>query len=172
MTSAVMSGNRSMWTPARALVVGGLAVGVLDALDALLFFGLREVSPARLFQGIAAGLLGRPAFEGGMATALLGVVIHFLIAFAVVATYHLAAGRWRRLAVQPWVFGPLYGLAVFAVMNLVVIPLSAIGARPLSPDVLLNGLLSHVFGVGLPAALSARAAGLGHTAAPASRVRR
>jgi hypothetical protein len=106
-----------------------------------------------------------------MATALLGILIHFFIAFAMVATYHVAA-RWRPgLLVHPWLFGPLYGLAVFAVMNLVVIPLSAIGARSLSAGELLNGLLVHALGVGLPAALSARAAGLGHAGASATRSR-
>jgi hypothetical protein len=93
MTSAVVAANRAMWTPARALLVGGLTVGVLDGLDALIFFGLRGVAPARVFQGIASGLLGRSAFAGGMATALLGILLHFFIAFAVVTLYHVAARR-------------------------------------------------------------------------------
>jgi len=158
MTSAVIAANRAMWTPARALLLGGLTVGVLDGLDALIFFGLRGVPPARLFQGIASGLLGRSAFAGGMATALLGVLLHFFIAFAVVTTYHVAARRLPGLTDRPWIYGPLYGLLVYAVMSFVVVPLSAIGARSPSTDVLLNGLLIHALGVGLPAALSARAA--------------
>ena len=158
MTSAMVAANRAMWTPARALLLGGLTVGVLDALDALVFFGLRGVSPARLFQGIASGLLGRSAFAGGMTTALLGVLLHFIIAFAVVATYHIAARRLPGLTLRPWIYGPLYGLVVYAVMTFIVIPLSAIGARSPSTGVLLNGLLIHALGVGLPAALSARAA--------------
>lgn len=160
MAGAVLAANRAMWTPARALLLGGLTVGVLDALDALVFFGLRGVPPVRLFQGIASGLLGRSAFAGGMTTALLGIVLHFIIAFAVVATYHLAARRLPGLALRPWTYGPLYGLLVYAVMNFMVIPLSAIGARSPSAGDLLNGLLIHALGVGLPAALSARAARL------------
>jgi hypothetical protein len=163
MTSTVIAADRVTWTPARALLLGGLTVGVLDGLDALVFFGLRGVPPTRLFQGIASGLLGRPAFEGGMATALLGVLLHFFIAFAVVTAYHVAA-RWiPALAHRPWIFGPLYGLLVYAVMNFMVIPLSAIDARSPSTGVLLNGLLIHALGVGLPAALSAR---LNHAARP------
>ena len=158
MTSAAIAADRLRWSPARALLLGGLTVGALDGLDALVFFGLRGVSPLRLFQGIASGLLGRSAFEGGMATAVLGLMIHFFIAFAVVATYHAAARRLPLLTRHPWLFGPLYGLLVYAVMNYIVIPLSAIGARSPSTAVLLNGLLIHAVGVGLPAALSARAA--------------
>ena len=162
MPSAVLPGNRAMWTPARALLLGGLTVGVLDALDALIFFGLRGVPPVRLFQGIASGLLGRSAFTGGMATAMLGVLLHFFIAFVVVATYHATARRLPGLTLRPWTYGPLYGLAVWSVMNFIVIPLSAIGARgPRSTSGVINGLLIHALGVGLPAALFARAARLG-----------
>lgn len=154
--------DRALWTPARALLLGGLTVGVLDALDALVFFGLRGVPPTRLFQGIASGLLGSSAFTGGMATAVLGVLLHFFIAFVVVAIYHLAARRLPGLSLRPLVYGPLYGLLVYAVMNFVVIPLSAIGGGgSRSTSSLINGLMIHVLGVGLPAALSARAARLG-----------
>jgi len=166
-----MTANRAMWTPARALLLGGLTVGVLDGLDALVFFGLRGVTPVRLFQGIASGLLGRSAFSGGMPAALLGVLLHFFIAFAVVATYHVAARRLRELTVRPWIYGALYGVLVYLIMTFIVVPLSAIGLRLPSPGVLLNGLLIHVLGVGLPAALSARAARLGGSDSRASRVR-
>lgn len=144
--------------PARALLLGGVAVGVLDLLDAVLFFGARGVPPVAILQSIASGLLGRAAFRGGAATAALGVLLHFFIAFAVVAVYYVASRRFPALRRHPLVFGPLYGLAVYAVMNAVVLPLSAAahGMPPL--PVLINGLLIHVLGVGLPSALAARAA--------------
>ena len=49
-----------------------------------------------------------------------------------------------------------YGVAVYFFMNLVVIPLSAIGAVRFSPVLFANGILIHVFGVGIPSALFAR----------------
>ena len=144
----------------RALLYGTLAVGVLDLLDALVFFGFRGAQPVRVLQGIASGLLGREAFAGGAATAALGVALHFFIAFCVVAVYLAASRRFPALARHPFAFGPLYGLAVYAVMNAIVLPLSATapapGPKPL--PVLVNGLLIHALGVGLPAALAARAA--------------
>jgi hypothetical protein len=149
---------RSTLTPVQAWLAGALAVGVLDGLDAVVFFGLRGVSPIRIFQGIAAGLLGRASFDGGAATVILGIALHFTIAAAVVATYHLASRRLPALARHPFVLGPLYGLVVFVVMNRVVIPLSAIGPRRMAGAPLINGLLIHAFGVGLFSALSAWAA--------------
>ena len=56
------------------------------------------------------------------------------------------------------IIGLLYGLAVYAVMNYVVLPLSAAGRGPFSTPVFVNGVLIHAFGVGLPTALFVRAA--------------
>ena len=138
-----------------ALALGTLAVGTLDGLDALLFFGLRGVPPVRVLQSIASGLLGPAAYQGGRATAALGVLLHYLIAAGVVSTYVLASRRLPALARRPLLLGPLYGLAVFAVMYGVVLPLSAASARMPSGVVLLNALLIHALGVGLPSALAA-----------------
>ena len=145
----------------RAILYGTLVVGVLDALDAVVFFGLRGVRPIRIFQSIAAGVLGRAAFQGGLATAVLGACLHFFIAFVVVLTFYLASRRAPLLTRHAVVSGLLYGLVVYLVMNLVVVPLSAASAAPPSVPVLVNGLLIHAFGVGLPTALFVRAAGPG-----------
>jgi hypothetical protein len=146
----------------KAILYGTLAVGILDGLDAILFFGLRSgATPVRIFQSISAGVLGRAAAaQGGWRAALLGVMLHFFIAFAVVSTFYLVSRRARILTRRPILFGMLYGVAVYAIMNYAVIPLSAIGPRtaPISLAVHVNGVLIHALGVGLPSALAARAA--------------
>jgi hypothetical protein len=143
----------------RALGLGTLAVGVLDILDAIVFFGLRGAPPIRILQSIAAGVLGRAAFAGGWRTAALGLALHFFIAFVVVLVFMLAARRVRALSRAPVAFGLLYGLAVYVVMTFVVVPASAAGPGPgPSGAVLMNGVLIHMLGVGLPASLAARAA--------------
>lgn len=149
-------------TPRQAVLLGTLTVGTLDILDAFIFFGLRNgVSPAGILRGIAGGLLGRAAFQGGAATAALGLLLHFSIAFAVVLTFYLASRRFPELARNPFLYGPLYGIAVYLVMSQIVMPLSAVAPRatmfPPAP-VLVNMLLIHMLGVGLPSALFARAA--------------
>ena len=92
-------------TPSTARALGTLTVGTLDILDALIFFGLRGSSPVRIFQSIAAGLLGRNAFQGGLATALLGGVLHFFIAFVIVAVYFVVSRRAPALIRHAVVFG-------------------------------------------------------------------
>jgi hypothetical protein len=145
-------------TTARAIVYGTLTVGILDAADAVVFFGLRGVRPGRIFQSIAAGLLGRASFSGGWRTAALGVLLHFLIAFVIVLTFVLASRQLSWLRRQPIVSGLIYGVAVYLVMNLIVLPLSAVGRPTFVVPVVINGLLIHMFGVGLPSSLFARAA--------------
>lgn len=142
----------------RGILYGALAVGVLDLLDALVFFGLRGVAPILIPQSIASGVLGRAAYDGGLGTAAFGVLLHFFIAFGIVTTYVLVSRRFPALARRPFLYGPLYGLVVYAVMNLVVVPLSAAVVGQKSWPVVVNGLLIHVLGVGLPSALAARAA--------------
>lgn len=144
-------------TRARALLLGTLTVGALDAADAMIFFGLRGVSPLRVLQSIASGLLGRDAFRGGLATAALGTLLHFLIAFTIVAVFFAASRRIPWLVRRPVVSGLVYGLLAYLVMSQVVVPLSAAPIGPRTPAVVLNGVLIHMLGVGLPAALFARA---------------
>jgi len=148
-------------TRTRAILWGGLAVGLCDILDAMIFFGIRNgVSPGRVFQSVARGLLGRAAFDGGAATIALGALLHFSIATSVAACCVLLSGRFTVLAGRPFVFGPLYGVCVFAFMYLVVLPLSQVGWIHFDAVGFANALLIHMFGIGTPAALAARAARL------------
>lgn len=150
-------------TPHRALLLGALTVGALDILDAFVFFWFRSgARPARILQSIAAGVLGRQAaVAGGIPAAVLGLALHFLNAFLIVAAFFLAARQWPALVRRPFVTGVAYGLVAYAVMNYLVVPLSGAGAGlanitiPPMP-VLMNGLLIHIFGVGLPTVLFAR----------------
>lgn len=89
--------------PPRALDVilyGGGAAGALDIVNAIAFWRLYNgTEPAVILQAIAAGLLGKDAFAGGAATAALGHVLHFGIAFGMAAVYWLACLRSHLLLV-------------------------------------------------------------------------
>jgi len=146
-------------TPARAIVGGGVLVGALDGLYAVLASLLRGNDPQRVFMGVASGLIGREtAFAGGTGTVLLGLLLHFGVATLIVITYWALARRFDVLAERPFVCGAIFGLLAYAGMNMVVIPLSAIERAPLDFRPALAGALVHVFLVGIPAALMVRAA--------------
>lgn len=145
-------------TLTRAVGLGGLTVAVLDGLDAVIFFGLRGVSPVRIFQAIAAGLLGPAAFQGGWWTVAVGVALHFFIATTIVAVACLVARRFPVLFRRWLPAAILYGAGVWLAMNSIVIPLSAATRGPLRLAVVINGILIHLVGVGIPAVLFARSA--------------
>lgn len=149
---------RKPLTPVQAVLYGGLTVGLLDILEVMIFWGLRGVSPVRILQGIAAGLLGHDSFSGGAASALLGAVLHFFIALMVVKIFHIASERLRWLRRKPLLWGPIYGIGVYLVMNVIVLPLSAAKTPKYAALQVANGLFAHIFCVGIPTALFARAA--------------
>jgi hypothetical protein len=141
----------------RGLLTAWLVVGTVDITDAVVMTLVRGGVPSRMLQGIASGLLGPASFEGGTGTALLGLGLHYFIAFSVVLTYVVASQRIELLTRQWVVSGILYGLGVWAFMNFVVIPLSMIHRFPTFSLVgTTNQLLIHAFGVGLLTAWFAR----------------
>jgi hypothetical protein len=140
----------------KAIALSCLIAGTLDISDALIFYGLRGVSPVRILQGIAVGLIGRGAFTMGARSALLGLLLHYFIA-TTWATIYIFASRRLPLSRRPFLWGGLYGLVVYIVMNYVVVPLSRIGPRPTPPPVpLINAIAALVFCIGIPIALIAR----------------
>jgi hypothetical protein len=142
------SGKRSALL---AIAVGGGIAGVLDLMQASILFGWR------IPLVIAGGLLGRGAFNGGVGTYILGVVLHFFIACSAAAVYYAASRKLRFMTEHPVVCGLFFGAAVQEVMNLVVLPLSALHARgPYKLHDLILGLLVHMVVIGLPISFSVR----------------
>ncbi|HSC47997.1 MAG TPA: hypothetical protein VLG68_07915 [Gammaproteobacteria bacterium] len=141
------------------LLIATVIAGTLDIATALLFWGLKGVPPGRILQGIASGLLGRPAFDGGGSTAALGLALHFCMMAVMVGAYFWASRRAGYLIRRPLLWGAIYGVALLGLMNYVVVPLSAFPGTPVfNPVWFLCDLGSHVFFVGIPIALYARRA--------------
>jgi hypothetical protein len=135
------------------IVLGGLAAGVLDILDAFIVTSLNGCSPIRVLHAIASGVLGRSASQGGVPAAALGLVLHFVIAFGAATTYFLASRKLPFL-LRHWVpAGIAFGLAVWVFMYYVVLPITfgRPNTLPALPQ-LLNQLGIHALGVGLPIA--------------------
>lgn len=138
------------------LVRAGLLTGIIDGLfSSILSVVFYDSTVTRLFQGVASTLLGREALDGGTRTALIGVLMHFGVAFGWSAVFLLLVLRsaWIRR-----VLGSRYGVAkiaavygpfIWLVMSLAVIPLLL--HRP--PTINLRWwvqLIGHFPFVGLP----------------------
>ena len=141
----------------RAALWGAAIAGALDIVYAIVFYGLRGVPAVRILQSVASGLLGAPAYRGGMSTALLGLGLHFAIMFVIAALFVAASRRLAPLRQHAVTAGAVYGLLVYGVMNYVVLPLSAFPQRGTPATLVIAlGLLVHVALVGIPISLCAR----------------
>ena len=133
-----------------AILLAGLLGGTGDFVFALVYYGWR----LRVFQSVAAGLIGREAaFAGGIPTFLLGVGLHFLIAVIWAALFWAGSRAVPLLRRHALPAGLLYGLVIYLGMNCVVIPLSALHGRPWPPSLDPWPIISHLLVVGLPIAL-------------------
>jgi hypothetical protein len=146
--------------PGKALLLGGLTVAVLEAIETSTYWWIREkVTPWRIFRYIASGLLGKAAFDGGPEGLWLGIALHVFNALVIVAVYLIASRRFPTLVRHPVVWGLAYGAGVHLVMAYVVIPLSeARRSGTFNPIHFVHSILSQALTVGLPTALFARAA--------------
>jgi hypothetical protein len=142
--------------PALGILWGGFICGAMDITAAFVVYGHYGRKPIPLLQGIAAGLLGRRALEGGLATALLGLLCHFVIAFGAATFFFLASRSISFLVQHAAVSGVFYGVAVYFFMNRIVVPLSGAKKYPFSFKMMLIGVVIHIFCVGLPIAFSMR----------------
>ncbi|HKQ16335.1 MAG TPA: hypothetical protein VJT80_23150 [Steroidobacteraceae bacterium] len=145
--------------PLKTIVFAGLVAGALDITYAFIIWGLRGVSPIRIGQSVASGLLGREAaVGGGTATGLFGLLLHFTMAIIIAAIYYTAARNIRLLVDRAVPCGIAFGLVAYGVMNYVVMPLSAIGVVGDGGPayIRITGILVHMFLIGLPIALFTR----------------
>lgn len=137
------------------MFLGGFLAGVLDITYAIVVVGARGRSPLWVLQSVASGLLGQKAFEGGVATGLLGLLSHFFIATSAAGVYFIGARRLAFLRRHAVISGAVFGVLVYLFMNFVVIPLSAFPLKvSYPPAVLVRGFFFHILLVGLPIALS------------------
>jgi len=139
----------------QAIAWGGLLAGVMDISAAFVTWGVRGVSPVRILQSIASGLLGANAYQGGLATAALGAALHLLIATTAAAVYFLASRKLSFLTQRAVTWGMLYGVTVYVFMYFVVLPLAGIKSR-FTLSAVAIAVITHIVCVGLPISLTVR----------------
>jgi hypothetical protein len=147
--------------PAWAWVAfGGLALGAADLAFAALYWFLHSgTPPMRIAQGIASWVIGTPAARaGGAATAFAGFALYCAVVGAMVGGYLRIAARWPRLHAQAWFAGSVYGIAMYALLFRVVLPLFSAATPPQHLPVSWTvACLAAYGGIGIGCAFIARA---------------
>lgn len=140
-----------------AVLAGGTLAASLDLTYAILVQGSRGRTAEWTLQLVGSGLLGDSSFASGFRGALTGLVAHFAIMFVIAWLYVRASQRWPDIRRHPLVCGAVYGVAIFVVMNFIVLPLSAFPLEVhYSPRIIVREAIAHILLVGVPIALVAR----------------
>ena len=134
----------------RAILVGGLIAGALDITYAIVSSHFHGVDGVTILQSVASGIQGAAAYDGGTASATLGFILHFAMMLLIAAIFVWVRRLGPAIVRQnPFLTGPLYGVAVYFVMNRVVIPLSAFPMKVDYIPATFLSLAAHMFLIGL-----------------------
>lgn len=142
----------------KAILTAGLVAGTLDLTLAIVYFGVTLHAPfTAVPQAVASGVLGARAFRLGIPAALLGIFLHYFIALTVADFYYAASLRVPYLNRRPILSGAVYGIAVYLIMQHIVIPLSRHPApRNFGTPWLIANVASHIVFIGITIALITR----------------
>ena len=140
---------------ARPIALATLICGTLDILLAVILSSIYGKGPATMLRSVASGPFPA-ATEWGAAGSALGLVSHFVLMAIMVAVFMLAARRVPALTNNPWLWGLVYGLITYVVMNLIVVPVRFGAPLPPSTRAIVTQLFAHIVLVGWPTAFIAR----------------
>lgn len=135
----------------RSLVFTGFLVGTLDGLAAVVnFFIGGGKDPLRVFLFIASGVFGREAVAANANLAWWGLLFHYFIAFCWTTLFFLLYPKLKFLSGRKYLAGIAYGIVVWMVMTMVVIPLSNVQQLPFTLSRVIVGVSILMVFVGLP----------------------
>jgi len=144
----------------RLSVIGGLITGALHVIIQVVVVFILIFKSGTLISGlqyVASGAIGDAAFTGGLTTALLGLILEFVITIFIAGIFFFSADRIPLLRRQVIIGSLLYGFGVFIVMSFIVQPLSAAPTLPApSMWLLIEIVLEHILLIGLPLGILVR----------------
>lgn len=134
------------------VLLSGLLVGTLDILSAFAdFFIATGKNPVVVLKFITSGICGKAAMTGGVCTAAFGLLLHYIIAFTfTVFFWYFFFPRWKHLSTGWIVTGLVYGIFIWCIMNLIVVPLSNTPPITRTLPKMLKACLILIFMIGLP----------------------
>ena len=146
-----MSTQKPFW---KTIFLAGIVAGFLDILAATVQYYLNTGNgPENIFRYIASAIFGRSAFTGGSGMIVIGLLLHFLIAFIFAALYVSLYDRIKKLKTNTILNGVVFGIGVWFVMNKIVLPLSKVRVAPFDLAKAGLAMLIIVCMVGIPIAV-------------------
>jgi hypothetical protein len=148
--TAAAAAPHANYSPWRLVLAGGLLAGLADFIYPTVKAVMAGNSWMQPWKGVASGLLGAVARDGGLGMVLLGAALHFFICVSAAVVLYLVVRGLRWLPRNWLALAVIHGVAVLLAMNYLILPLSAIG-RGIYPLAQLHvHAFWHVVLVGLP----------------------
>jgi uncharacterized membrane protein YagU involved in acid resistance len=148
-----MSTKTSSFSPAATTILKATGIaGTFDILSAFLAFGVLfgSASPPRILKGIAGAVQGKGAMDGGLGTELLGLFIHYSITLVFAAFFFVILPFVPFLKKNKIVGGVLYGLFVYVVMNMIVLPMIGYSSYHFRWVGFLENVIILIYAIGIP----------------------
>jgi hypothetical protein len=141
------------------ILQAGLIAGTLDILSAFIYYYIKsgKTNFLVIFQFIASGIFGKDAGAGGTAMILAGLILHYAIAFSFTIFFFWLYPKVNVMSKNRVVTAIVYGLFVWTVMNLIVVPLSNTVHRPFKIEGALINMGILIVCIGLPLSFMANA---------------
>lgn len=143
--------GRSVLKP---IAIATAVAGTIDILFAAVMSMIFGNGPAAMLRSVASGPVPG-ASQWGAAGSALGLVTHFTLMAIMAAAFVAAARRLPALTARPILWGIIYGLVTYVVMNWIVVPLRFDAPLPPAPRAIATQLFAHIVLVGIPIALIA-----------------
>jgi uncharacterized membrane protein YagU involved in acid resistance len=138
----------------RTILWSGLIAGLLDSLAGVIVYYIWfDLNPLQVLQFIASGIYGPTAINGGVFYIIIGLFFHFVIAYTVAIIYFYAFPKIKLLSQYKVVSGLVFGIGIWVVMNLLILPYTNIPKSPFDAGLAIVGIIWHMVLVGLPIAI-------------------
>ena len=144
--------NRSAFP---TIILAALLAGLLDLVAAIIVYSifLDKTSALRILQSVASGVFGKAAYTGGITMAVYGVLFHFLISLIFTVLYFYSYPKLTFLQRDRVFSGIVFGIFIWLIMNLIVLPLAFKGLFPSDVQSSLIGISILIVAIGIPVSL-------------------
>lgn len=153
-SNSPISENSKSKSALKTILWSGLIAGILDSLAGIIVYYIWfDLNPFQVLQFIASGIYGPSAINGGVSYILIGLFFHFVIAYTVAIIYFYAFPKISILREYKVTLGLVFGLGIWLVMNLLILPNTNIPKSPFDAGLASVGIIWHMVLVGLPIAI-------------------
>jgi len=144
----------------RTIFFTALIAAILDLAGAVINYMISSGGkfPKKILEYIAGGIYGGSALDGSLGMNIKGALLHFLIASIWTVLFFIFYPKIKFFHRSIWVNAVVYGLIVWIVMNLIVLPFSAWKAPivPFKLETAVRAAIILIICVALPISISAR----------------